>query len=133
MDPIARARLNSSLLETLAALLQRRVRDPRVDGVTLTAVQVARDLSVAQVYYSVLGDDETRRVAQKGLENVAGFLRGEVGRLLHIRNAPLLRFHFDASLEEGNRIESLLREIHERDQQDPTQKPAAPEERPDGE
>ena len=91
MDPIARARLNSSLLETLAALLERRARDPRVRGVTLTAVQVANDLAVAKVYYSILEGEEQRRIAQKGLENVAGFLRGEVGRILHIRNAPQLR------------------------------------------
>jgi len=115
MDPIARARLNSNLLETLAELLERRARDPRVQGVTLTAVDVARDLAVADVYYSILGSEEEQRVAQKGLENVAGFLRGEVGRILHIRNAPQLRFHFDASLERGNRIERLLREIHEQD------------------
>ena len=113
MDPIAKARLNSNLLETIAELLERRVRDPRVQGVTLTGVDVANDLAVAKVYYSVLEGEEQRRIAQKGLENVAGFLRGEVGRLLHIRNAPQLRFHYDASLAEGNRIESLLRKIHD--------------------
>ena len=115
MDPIARARLNSNLLETIAELLERRVRDPRVQGVTLTGVDVANDLSVAKVYYSILEDEEQRRIAQKGLENVARFLRGEVGRLLHIRNAPQLHFHYDASLAEGNRIESLLREIHDKE------------------
>jgi ribosome-binding factor A len=115
LDPIAKARLNSNLLETLAHLLERRVRDPRVQGVTLTAVEVANDLAVADVYYSVLESGDPQRIAQKGLENVAGFLRGEVGRLLHIRNAPALRFHFDASLERGNRIETLLREIHDKE------------------
>jgi ribosome-binding factor A len=115
LDPIAKARLNSNLLETLASLLERRVRDPRVQGVTLTAVEVASDLAVADVYYSVLEAGEPQRIAQKGLENVAGFLRGEVGRLLHIRNAPALRFHFDASMERGNRIERLLKEIHDKE------------------
>ena len=110
--------------------VERRVRDPRVQGVTLTAVQVANDLAVAKGYYSILGDEEQRRVAQKGLENVAGFLRGEVGRLLHIRNAPQLRFYFDASLQQGNRIESLLREIHDQDKQGSAPDPAAPEKGP---
>ena len=113
MDPIAKARLNSNLLETLAELLGRRVRDPRVVGVTLTGVEVASDLAVAKVFYSILGGEEERRIAQKGLENVAGFLRGEVGRLLHIRNAPQLRFSYDPSMAEGNRIETLLRKIHD--------------------
>ena len=113
MDPIAKARLNSNLLETLAELLGRRVRDPRVEGVTLTGVEVANDLAVAKVFFSILEGDEERRIAQKGLENVAGFLRGEVGRLLHIRNAPQLRFYYDPSMAEGNRIETLLRKIHD--------------------
>jgi ribosome-binding factor A len=113
MDPVVRARLNSSLLELLAELLARRVRDPRVQGVTLTGVEVAADLAVAKVYYSILGDAERRRVAERGLQNVAGFLRREVGRRLALRTAPELRFRFDASLERGQRIESLLRELHE--------------------
>jgi len=115
MDPIAKARLNSGILETLAGLLERRVRDPRVQGVTLTGVSVANDLAVAKVFYSILADEEQQRIAQKGLDNVARFLRGEVGRILHIRNAPLLRFYYDSSLAEGNRIESLLHEIHDED------------------
>ena len=113
MDPIARARLNASLLEILAELLERRVRDPRVQDVTLTAVEVSGDLAVAKVFYSLLGDAERRRVAQRGLENGAGFMRGEAGRRLGMRNAPELRFQFDPSLEQGQRIETLLRELHD--------------------
>ncbi|MFQ5600795.1 MAG: 30S ribosome-binding factor RbfA [Candidatus Krumholzibacteriia bacterium] len=115
MDPIARARLNSSLHETLAELLARRVRDPRVEGVTLTGVEVSQDLAVAKVYFSLLGDEERRRVTQRGLENVAGFLRREIGRRLRLRTTPQLRFRFDQSLERGQRIEELLREWHEED------------------
>lgn len=113
MDPIARARLNANLREVLAELLEKRVRDPRVEPVTLTAVDVSRDLSYAKVFYSVLGDAELQRVAQRGLESVAGFLRGEVGRELRMRNVPVLRFRFDASLERGQHIEELLRDLNE--------------------
>lgn len=112
MDPIARARLNAQLHETLVALLERAVKDPRVEGVTLTGVEVTQDLAWAKVYFSLLGGEEERRVAAKGLANVAGFLRRELGRRLHLRSAPQLRFEFDASLERGQRIESLLREWH---------------------
>ena len=111
MDPIARARLNSGLLETLAALLERRVRDPRVEGVTLTGVAVSGDLSFAKVYYSILGDEEQQRIAQRGLESVAHFLRREIGNVMRIRHVPNLRFLFDASLERGQRIEGILREL----------------------
>lgn len=113
MDSIARARLNSNLRNVLAELLATRVRDPRVEPVTLTGVEVSRDLSVAKVFYSVLGEEETQHLAQRGLESVGGFLRGEVGRELRMRNVPALRFHFDASLERGRHIESLLRKMDE--------------------
>jgi ribosome-binding factor A len=92
VDPIARARLNASLRDLLSELLARRVRDPRVEPVTLTGVEVSGDLSVAKVFYSVLGGEEVQRTAQRGLESVAGFLRGEVGRRLRLRTIPQLRF-----------------------------------------
>ena len=113
MDRIAQARLNSQMQEMLAALLARHVNDPRVEDVTVTGVEVTNDLAVARVYYSLIGDEDQRRVAQRGLENVAGWLRGELGRRLRLRNAPQLRFFFDSSLAQGERIETLLREWHE--------------------
>ncbi len=113
MDPIARARLNAHLHEILVALLEREVKDPRVEGVTLTGVEVTQDLGWAKVYFSVLGGAEEQRVAAKGLSNVAGFLRRELGRRLHLRTTPQLRFEYDASLERGARIETLLREWHQ--------------------
>jgi len=113
MDAVTRARISANLHEALARLLAQKVRDPRVGGVTVTGAQVSGDGSIARVYYSVLGDDAERRNAQQGLESVARFLRGEVGRALHLRNAPELRFEYDASLQAGERIETLLRQIHD--------------------
>ena len=130
MDPVALARLNAGFRDLLAELLERRVRDPRVEGVSVTTVEVSRDLSVAKVFYSVLGDEEARRVAQRGLENVSGFLRREAGRRLRLRSTPELRFLFDASLERGARLEELLREIREQDEQAARER--APEEPEDG-
>jgi ribosome-binding factor A len=131
MDPIARARLNAHLHEALVALLERAVKDPRVDGVTITGIEVTQDLSWAKVYFSILGGEEERRVAARGLANVAGFLRRELGRRLHLRAAPELRFEFDASLEHGQRIETLLREWHaESDGRPEATDPTPPGERP---
>ncbi len=113
MDPVTRARLNASLRDLLSDLLARRVRDGRVARVSVTAVEVAGDLSVARVFYSVLGSEDDLRAAQRGLESVAGFLRREAGRNLRLRTVPELHFVFDASLARGARIEELLREIQE--------------------
>jgi ribosome-binding factor A len=116
MDPVNLARLNASLRDLLVELLTRRVGDRRVQNVSLTGVEVSRDLSVARVYYNLLGERTERRVAQRGLESVAGFLRREAGRHLRLRTIPELRFVFDESLERGARIEALLRDIEsERD------------------
>ena len=113
MDPVTRARVSAHLHESLASLLAQRVRDPRVRGVTITGAQVSGDGSIARVYYSVLGSAAEQREAQQGLESVARFLRGEIGRALHLRNAPELRFEFDASLAAGERIDTLLRQLHD--------------------
>ncbi len=115
MDPVTLARLNASLRDLLVELLERRVRDRRVGGVILTAVEVAGDLSVARVYYDLAGAGSEREAAQSGLESVAGFLRREAGRRLRLRSVPELRFVFDRSMQQGDRIETLLREIHARD------------------
>ena len=123
MDPVTLSRLNASLRDLLVELLERRVRDRRVRAVVLTAVEVSGDLSVARVYYNLLGEAAAREEAQAGLDSVAGFLRREAGRRLRLRTVPELRFLFDSSLERGERIETLLREIHAREAQDDTPPP----------
>lgn len=113
MDPIARARVNDAVRDLLAETLATRLQDPRLAGVSITAAEVTQDLAVATIFYSVLGDDERRRVAEIALKRVAGLMRREIGRHLRLRNAPELKFEYDASLEHGHRIETLLREWHE--------------------
>jgi len=113
MDPITRARINDSIRDVLAGLLATEMQDPRLVGVTVTAVEVTPDLLTATVYFSVLGDEDKRERAAQGLRHVAGYFRREVSRRLRLRTAPELGFEFDASLEHGQRIETLLREWHE--------------------
>jgi len=126
MDPIARARINDAIRDLLAEMLQTRLQDPRLREVTVTAVEVTQDLSVATVFYSLLGDEEKRHLAERGLQRVAGMLRREIAHRLRLRNAPELRFEFDASLEHGRRIETLLREWHA--EQDGRPRPATDDE-----
>jgi len=113
MDPITRARVNDSIRDLLAGLLERDVQDPRVQGVTVTGVEVTPDLAFAKVFFSVLGDEERRRTAETGLRHVAGFFRRQISRQIRIRQAPELHFHFDDSLARGERIDTLLREWHD--------------------
>ncbi|HEX2568722.1 MAG TPA: 30S ribosome-binding factor RbfA [Polyangia bacterium] len=103
----------------LGELLPRAVKDPRVQAaglVTVTQVHVSPDLAVARVMVSVMtqepGDPGQATQVLRGLRQAAGFLRGELGRRLHTRRAPELRFQLDDMVDRVDRVESLLREIH---------------------
>jgi ribosome-binding factor A len=80
--------------------------------VTITAVDVTPDLHLARVYFSVMGDEAARKNTQKGLSSSVPYIRRELGRRLRMRYVPDILFQYDSSLEYGNRIESLIREIH---------------------
>lgn len=103
-------RLNEQLKREITTIVREEVRDPRVGIVTITAVDVSADLSVARVYINVLGEDEVRRASLEGLHAAAPFIRTELGKQLHVRRAPELRFEIDRSLDYAMRIEQLLRE-----------------------
>jgi ribosome-binding factor A len=95
----------------LSDLLERKVKDPRLDMVTITDVVVTPDASRADVYFSALGGEEAQEQAQEGLESAAGWLRRELGRQLRLRSIPELVFHYDRSVERGERISAILDEL----------------------
>jgi len=95
----------------LSNLLERKIKDPRLDMITITDVVVTPDASRANVYYSALGGEEAQEDAQEGLESAAGYLRRELGRELRLRNIPELVFHYDRSVERGERISAILDEL----------------------
>ena len=101
-------RLGNEVLRTLNELLRFETKDPRLDGVAVTAVDLSRDLSVAQVFYSTLDPDADPAPVQEGLEKAAGFLRGKLGRAIKVRHVPELRFEHDDSAAEGQRISDLI-------------------------
>ncbi len=106
----------SELVQTrLSELLGTRVNDPRVGMVTITGVEVNADTTQAHVYFSVLGDEDARTEALAGLRSAAGFLRRELGRRIRLRNTPQLIFHWDSSLERGERIAGLLDQLKKDD------------------
>lgn len=102
------ARLNEQLKREIAGLIQTDVRDPRVGVVTVTGVQVAGDLTFARVFVRTLGSDSEREESLKGLQAASPFLRRALGRMLHVRRIPELRFQEDRSLEHARRIEQIL-------------------------
>ncbi len=105
------ARLNEQLKRELSEMIRTQVRDPRVGVVTVTGVEVASDLGSARVFVRVIGNRAELVETLAGLEAAAPFLRGLLGRVLHVRRVPELRFREDRSMEHARRIEQVLSEV----------------------
>jgi ribosome-binding factor A len=121
-------RLGHQVQRTLAELLQFEVKDPRVQNVSLTSVDLSRDLSVARVYFSLLDPDADAAEALEGLERASGFLRGKLGRAIKVRHVPELRFVHDDSAAEAVRLAELIdRAVAADDREDVESGPAAGE------
>ena len=104
-------RVGDQILRAISELLLKKVRDPRLTGVTLTEVTMSKDLRNAYVYYSVLGQDKDKDQAQLGFESAKGFLRSAIGKRLHLRYVPDIQFRYDSSLEYGRKMERLFEKI----------------------
>ena len=106
------ARVNEVVRETLAEEI-KRLSDPRLGFVTVTGVEVTKDLRLADVYYSVLGTDEERLESSNALRSASPHLRAVVGREVRMKYNPELRFREDQAIAQGQRIEEVIRSIHE--------------------
>lgn len=104
-------RVAELIQEILSSLIQFEVKDPRLQGVTIMDVDVDRELMYATVYVSALGGEEEREEVLDGLDNASGFLRRELGANLSLRRVPELRFAWDETFEQAQRIEQLLDSI----------------------
>lgn len=109
-------RLNEQLRQEISLLVQHEVRDPRVGLATITAVETSPELDHARVYVTALGDAEAKQEAAQGLQRAAAFIRGQLGKRLHLRRVPELHFEVDRKLDEARRIEDLLREVAPEDE-----------------
>lgn len=101
-------RLGNEVLRTLNELVQFETKDPSLKMVSLSSLELSRDLSVARVYFSMLDPDGDPAPVQQGLERASGFLRSRLGREIKIRHVPELRFAHDDSAAEAQRISSLI-------------------------
>lgn len=106
-------RVSDLIKDEISRLLLREVRDPRVGFVTITGASVSPDLKNVRVFVSILGEPEARQASIKALNSAAGFFRRTLFKNLRLRFAPVVRFDLDESLDQGARIERVLRQIHE--------------------
>lgn len=104
-------RLGDLLLELVSELLRKEVSDPRIGSITLTGVDVSDDLRRARIYFTLLGEGESKEQALSGLKSATGFIRAKVGKELKLRFVPTIEFLYDESRDQARHIEDLLKQI----------------------
>lgn len=114
------SRLGEQIQRELASLIQFEMKNPNLGMVTINDVKVSKDLGYADVYFTVMGakgesDADIRKNTSRILNEAAGYLRSELAAMLKIRFTPLLRFHYDETLERGHYLTGLIREARAKD------------------
>jgi len=102
-------RITEEVKREIGNIIQNEIKDPRLpEFVSVTSVNVTRDLKYAKVYVSVLGNDENKKNAIAALKSAAGFIRHEIGQRLKLRYTPEIHFELDNSIEHGIYISKLI-------------------------
>jgi ribosome-binding factor A len=101
----------SRVKKIISHLLQNEIKDPRVGFVSVTGVNLTKDLSECKVYVSLLGDDHEIEETMEALKSAAGFVRKQVASKANLRRTPQIDFIYDNSLSYGSKIDKLLREV----------------------
>lgn len=104
-------RVGDLILEVIAELLRKDIRDPRVQAVSLTGAKVSKDLRHARVYFNLLGGQDHRAEALAGLKSATGFIRSKVGKQLNLRFVPEIEFTYDETEDQAQRIDELLKQV----------------------
>ncbi len=115
MHPYKRSqRLSILLREEIADIIMRRVKDPRIGFVTVTDVELSEDLKIAKIFISVL-DEEDKDTTIEILNSAKGLIRSEISKRVRVKFIPAIEFRIDKSIEHGDRIDRLLREIKKKE------------------
>jgi ribosome-binding factor A len=115
VNPRTIAKLEARIHERAAHALEFEVRDPRASFITITRVELSPDISIAKIYYSVLGTKADRSKAEHMLLSASGFIQRQVARVLETRRVPRLVWHFDESLIKAQELDQTIRKALERD------------------
>lgn len=108
MSKIRQQRTAEQIRLILSTLVLRDIRDPRLQGITITAVEIDRELQYADVYVNALGDDSRREEVMEALPRARGYMRSELASRLSLRTTPQLHFHWDPSMAHAEHIGQLL-------------------------
>ncbi|PMQ00934.1 MAG: ribosome-binding factor A [Dictyoglomus sp. NZ13-RE01] len=105
-------RLSELLRIEISEILLKRVKDPRISSfLSITEIKLSKDLRYAHVFVSVFGNEDVKKNTLKGLESAKGFIKSEIGKDLRLRFIPEIIFELDDSLERGDRVLRIMKEL----------------------
>ncbi|MDO5026590.1 MAG: 30S ribosome-binding factor RbfA [Tissierellia bacterium] len=118
MDNKRTRRIAKELQKEISAILATEIKDPRINSlISVTDVDLTKDLEQAKVYISSLGDEEDKEDILEGLRNASGFIKRELGIRLKLRNIPDLIFKTDDSIERGIYMDNLISKVLKEDEE----------------
>ncbi len=106
-------RVGEQIHKETTRLLMFNIKDPRVASVTLTGVQMSRDISSAKIYFTVSDKAVDRKDVERGLKSAAPYIRRELGKIMQLRFVPNLFFRYDESIDYGQKIDALLHQVQD--------------------
>lgn len=115
MSKQRREKIQAQLKEEISDILQNEMKDPGIGFVTVTSVDLSGDYGHAKVYVSILDNKEKQAETMQTLEKATGFIRSEVANRVKLRHVPEIVFIFDESIEHGDHINKLLKELRSQD------------------
>ena len=104
-------RVADAIRMELSILFLQKVRDQKLSDVTVTTVRVTDDMRSARIFYTVAGDEKTRRRAAEALKRATGFVRSHLAKILNLRYTPALRFEYDTKADKVEELDQLFAEI----------------------
>lgn len=104
-------RVQEALRQEISKIVQVEMKDPRIGFITITKVDLTKDLRYARVYFSILGEDKDKKLALRGLNNAKGYIKGLLADRIKLRYMPDIAFAIDESLEHTKHIYDILDQI----------------------
>lgn len=108
-------RLAEAIKKEVSGMLREELKDPRIGFVTITFVEVSKDLRYANIFASVFGKQSEQKATMEALQKAQGFIRGELGKRIRLRYTPEITFKLDESIDRGARLLQLMEKVKEKD------------------
>ena len=114
MSSLRAEKIGDELKKEISLIINKETKDPRLQNINITAVNVSDDIGIATVFYTVIGESiikDQSEINPKVLKKFSGMIRSKLSKTMQIRRVPVINFRFDESIEYSDNIESLLKNL----------------------